>query len=218
MVGFAYDPERVRVWANEVVNYLNGGNVSINNCSKKFSEQIEKLVQPNVWTGAAAAKNYQNFLDAHQSMINFVNKFGRVFEEAMNSENRSLARLESSNLAPDTNVASTFGTLSYEQLNALSEQNILKDHTTYDYVTISSIGEELKNILFQVESVKTDLVNKINEINNESGMWDGNKADESRKILKDALDTGMNDIEETLNICISNISVAAENARVYEQG
>ena len=42
---FAYDPNLAKNWANEVVNYLNGGADSVSNISKKFNEQIETLVQ-----------------------------------------------------------------------------------------------------------------------------------------------------------------------------
>ena len=75
MAVFAYNPDAAKSWANSVVNYLNGGSESVSACSRRFSEQIEKLVQPNVWTGAAAAKNYQNFMDTHQAMIKFINSF-----------------------------------------------------------------------------------------------------------------------------------------------
>ena len=73
---FAYNPEAAKSWSSSIIEFLNGGSDSVGACSKKFSEQIEKLVQPNVWTGAAAAKNYQNFLETHQSLIKFINDFG----------------------------------------------------------------------------------------------------------------------------------------------
>ena len=215
---FAYNPETAKVWANSVVEYLNGGNESINACSKKFSEQIEKLVQPNVWTGAAAAKNYQNFLETHQAMINFVNNFGNAFEEAMNSVNTSVTNLEVANLGADTNVSSTFGTLTYDQLATLSEENINKDIVRYDYATISSIGTALNQILTTLETVNSNLSSKINELDNGSQIWDGNAAANAKETLLSTLKTNMDKVFETLNVCITNISSAAEAAQMADNG
>lgn len=210
---FAYDPESAKAWANSVVNYLNGGNESISACSKKFSEQIEKLVQPNVWTGAAASQNYQNFLETHQALVKFVNNFGSAFEQAMNSVNKNVASLEVSNLGKDTNVSSAFGSLSYDELTTLSEENISKDVVRYDYATISGIGSALNGILTTLESVNSNLTNKINELNNGSSIWDGDAAESAKENLSRTLKTNMDKVMETLNVCIKNISSAAEAAQ-----
>ena len=160
---FAYNPDSARTWANSVVNYLNGGGESVSACSKQFNEQVEKLVQPNVWTGSAAAQNYQNFMDTHNALIKFINSFGDSFQEAMNSVNKSVANLETSNLGVDTNVSSAFGNLSYDQLATLSEENVNKSEVRYDYATISSIGSALKNIESSLENIHTGLKSKIQE-------------------------------------------------------
>ncbi len=215
---FAYNPEAVKTWSNSVINFLNGGSDSIQACSKKFSEQVEKLVQPNVWTGAAAAKNYQNFLDTHKALINFVNNFGNAYEEAMNEVNKNVANLEIANLGTDTNVSSTFGTLTYDQLAQLSEENIKKDVVRYDYATISSIGTALKQILTTLENVNSNLSKKIDELNNGSGMWDGGAASEARENLSSTLKVNMDKVIDALNICISNISAAAEAAQMADSG
>ncbi len=213
---FAYNPESAKAWATSVINYLNGGAESINGCSKKFSEQIEKLVQPNVWTGAAAAKNYQNFLETHQALVNFVNSFGEAFEQAMNSINASVANLEVANLGTNTNVASTFGTLSYDQLTTLSQQNINQDVVRYDYATISGIGSALNSILQSLEQINGSLNAKINELNNGSSIWDGNAAESAKQSLSSTLKTNMDKVVEALNVCIKNISDAAEAAQTAD--
>lgn len=215
---FAYNPDAVRMWANGVINYVNGGNDSINGCSRKFSEQIEKLVQPNVWTGAAAAQNYRNFLETHQALITFANSFGNAYQEAMNAINRSVADLEVANLGSDTNVSSTFGTLTYDQMTALSEENINKDVVRYDYATISSIGAALNQILNDLQAVNTNLNNRISELDNGSGMWDGTAAANAKESLSRTLKTNMDKVVETLNICIKNISSAAEAAQAADTG
>lgn len=215
---FAYDPEAAKAWANKVVEYLNGGSESVSACSKKFSEQIEKLVQPNVWTGAAASKNYQNFLETHQALINFVNNFGNAFQEAMNSVNASVANLEVANLGADTNVSSTFGTLSYDQLTQLSQENINKDVVRYDYATISGIGNALNSIYSSLESINSSLSSKINELNNGSSIWDGNAAESAKENLSSTLKTNMDKVMEALNVCIKNISTAAEAAQTADSG
>lgn len=216
---FSYDPEKAKSWANNVLNQLNGGSESISACSKKFNEQTEKLVQPNVWTGPAAVKNYQDFLETHQALVKFVNSFGEAFEQAMNSINASVSNLEVANAGGVTNsISSTFGSLNFEQLNALSQENINKDVVRYDYATISSIGTELKSIYSTLESVNNNLGNKINELNNGSSIWDGNAAESAKETLSNTLRTNMTKVLEALNICISNIQGAAEAAQQADLG
>lgn len=214
---FAYDPEAVRTWGNTVINYLNGGSESISSCSSRFSQQIENLVQPNVWTGAAAQQNYQNFLETHQALINFVNNFGEAFESSMNSINANVANLEASNLGTSTNV-STFGNLSYAQLTQLSEENIKQDVVRYDYAVISSIGKELDSIYADLETVNENLVTKISELNNGSSIWDGDAAENAKETLLEILNNNMAKVKEAFQICISNIKTAAEAAQTADSG
>ena len=218
MAVFAYNPVTVSSWSKEVLNKLNGETESINECSKKFNEQIEKLVQPNVWTGAAASQNYQNFMETHQALITFVNKFGMAFEEAMNSVNKSVNELEVANLGRDTNVLETFGTLNYNQISALSEENINKDVVRYDYAAIIDIGNVLNQIKKTLEKVSDSLKVKINELNNGTSMWDGEAAEKSKERLQQTLTTNMQKVFESLNVCISNITAAAKDAQVADRG
>lgn len=215
---FAYDPSAVKAWANSVVNYLNGGTESVGACSKKFSEQIEKLVQPNVWTGAAARQNYQNFLDTHKALVAFINNFGESYETAMNEINKAVGNLEVANLGVDTNVFESFGTLSYSELSALAEQSIGVEVVRYDYATISGIGTVLANIKSTLDSVYEGLKNKIAELNNGASMWDGDSAESAKTNLTNVLTTNMNKVNEGLDICIKNISEAAEAAQIADRG
>lgn len=215
---FAYDPNAAKTWANSIVKYLNGDADSIYSNSKKFTDQIEKLVQPNVWTGAAAAKNYQNFLDTHKALVNFSNKFGEAFEQSMNAINKSVSDLEVANLGADTNVSTTFGTLTFAELSALSEENIKKDVVRYDYATIIGIGTSLSTILQSLETVYKNLDTKINELNNGTSIWDGDAAESARQTLSSTLKTNMDKVIENLNICIKNISTAAEAAQMADIG
>jgi len=213
---FAYDPAAAKSWGNTVVNYLNGGAESVEGVSKKFNEQIEKLVQPNVWTGPAALQNYQNFLDTHQALVNFINNFGTTFESAMNELNKSVQQLETSNLGNASNISSNFGTLTYNQLSALSQENINKEIVRYDYATIQGIGAALNNILNSLTSVNERLISEINKLNNGSGIWDGNAAESAKQELSTTLKSCMDKVIETLNICIKNIQGAAEAAQMAD--
>lgn len=214
---FAYNPESAKVWADSVVTYLNGDSNSIYACSKKFDEQIERLVQPNVWTGAAASQNYQNFMAMHQALINFTNSFGEAFQEAMNSINKNIASLEISNLGADTNVSTTFGILTYNQLSQLSEENVNKVEVRYDYATITSIGSELSKIEATLEEVSGNLKRKIEELNSGVSIWDGDAAENVKENLLNVVDTNMSTVSESLQLCIGNISAAAEAAQLADQ-
>lgn len=218
MAVFAYNPVSVSSWSKEVLNKLNGETESVNECSKKFNEQIEKLVQPNVWTGAAASQNYQNFMETHQALITFVNKFGMAFEEAMNSVNKSVNELEVANLGRDANVLETFGTLNYNQISALSEENINKEVIRYDYAAIIDIGNVLNQIKGTLEKVSESLKVKINELNNGTSMWDGEAAEKSKERLQQTLTTNMQKVFESLNVCINNITAAAKDAQAADRG
>lgn len=213
---FAYDPTSAKTWGTTIVNYLNGGAESVEGISKKFNEQIEKLVQPNVWTGPAALQNYQNFLETHQALVNFINGFGTTFESAMNELNKSVAALETSNLGNASNISSNFGTLSYNQLSALSQENINKEIVRYDYATIQGIGTSLNTILNTLTTLNERLISEINKLNNGSGIWDGNAAENAKQELTGTLKSCMDKVIEALNICIKNIQGAAEAAQIAD--
>ena len=214
---FVYNPESVKTWARNVVSYLNGGDESVYTCSKKFGEQIEILVQPNVWTGAAAAQNYQNFMETHKALISFTNAFGSAFEEAMNVINTKVNDLEISNLGIDTNISATFGQLTYDRISQLSEENINKDVTTYDYMTIIEIGTTLNKIQSDLEKVTTSLKTKLEELNSGVGTWDGDAASSAKENLLNIVNKNMSVISEGLQICIKNISAAAQAAQQADQ-
>lgn len=215
MAIFAYDPSAAKTWANAIINYINGGAVSISSVSKRFDEQIEALIQPNVWTGDAASKNYQNFLDTHQALVNFSNSFGQAFEESMNSVNTSVSNLEISNLGTDSNVSS-FGGLSFEQLKALTPATIATDVVRYDYAKISGIGEKLNTIQSDLDSIYKLLESKINELDSGSSIWDGDAAGSAKTTLLTTLKNNMDAVMENLTICISNIRTAAEAAEAAD--
>ncbi len=217
MATFAFDPEKAKIWANSVVSYLNGENNSIYACSKKFDEQIEKIIDFKLWTGSAAAQNYQNFMDTHQALIDFTNSFGNAFEEAMNSVNKNIASLEISNLGSDTNVSSSFGEVMYNRISELSEMSVNKEKVKYVYDDIASIGSELSKIELTLEEVKENLKLKLEELNNGSEAWDGNAAERAQENLLNVVDTNMSVVSESLQICISNISASAEAVRLADK-
>ena len=217
-MSLVYEPTAAKNWANTVVECLNGGSTSVKGCSVKFNEQIEKLVQPNVWTGAAAAQNFQNFMDTHNALIHFANEFGSSFSQAMMDVAKSIADLEVANLGADTTVSSNFGQLNYSQITEMSAANINKEVVTYDYGVISEIGSALASIKGNLEDVKTKLDSELSKLNSGSGIWDGNAAEGAKETLTNVLNTNMSQIFEALNTCISNISAAAEAAQMADQG
>lgn len=206
---FRYDPTLVNNWSNAVVEYLNG---DIQRCSSDFNSQIEALIQPGVWTGAAASQNYHDFMDTHNAMLKFINAFGAAFQEAMTSVSKNVADLEIANLGADTNVAGSLN-LNYQQMNEYAEQNINKDAVIYDYAAIVSIGSELNSIRTNLSDVYEKLKTKIAEVNNGSGLWDGDAAAKAQEELSSTLTTNMSKVLEYLDKCISNIKTAGENAQ-----
>lgn len=215
---FQYDPSLAKNWSQAVVNYLDGDGESVRVCSQKFSQQMEVLVQPNVWTGSAAYQNYQNFMETHNAMIKFINQFGMAFEEAMQSVTTSIQELEVSNLGKNTNVSSTFGTLNYQQISELAEANINQEHVTYDYAQIMTIGENLKAIRSSLDSIVSSLKSKINELASGAGIWEGDAATSARENLLATIEKNMPEIISALEKCDQNIALAGQNAQAADRG
>jgi len=215
-MAFVFGPDAAKNWSNGVVEILNGGPASVKGCSMEFNKQIEKLVQPDVWTGSAAAQNFKNFMDTHNALIKFTNTFGNSFSEAMTNVSKGVENLEVSNLGADSTVVNRFGTIDYSAITEMSEANINKEIVTYDYGVISEIGGALKTIKGNLESVRDSLNSKIGELNNGTKMWDGNAAEESKGTLTSIITTNMTEIFESLDICISNISEAARAAQAAD--
>ena len=213
MAIFTFDPEGVRVWCNNIIECLNGDFNSVKCCSKKLDEQLEILIQPNVWTGEAAYENYQKFLETHQSLLNFVNRFGIAFEESMNEISRGVVNLES--ISEDNK--NNFGRLSFSQISELSMLNVKKDVVTYDYVQISNVCFTLKSILLELEAINNNMNKKLDELNNGSGIWDGEAAENAKQLLSSILKNNMKIVFDNLNCCINNISIAAENAKLVDR-
>ena len=209
MAIFRYDPARINSWSNKIARYLDE---NIASCSKKFSEQMDLLAQPNVWTGAAAAKNYINFTETQAALIKFINSFGTAFQEAMVSVNENVAELEVSNLGTNTNVAGSLN-LSYNNLETNVPETIRQEAVVYDYSTIIEIGSSLNTIKGELTEVYSNLKTEISYVNDNSGLWDGNAAASAREQLESTLTTNMDAVLENLEVCINNISKAAQNAQ-----
>lgn len=205
---FRYDPNAIRTWSNKVARYMDE---DIQNVSNRFKAQIDALVQPGVWTGDAALKNYQNFVDTHNALTNFINNFGESFQNAMNAVNQNVADLEDSNLGVNSNAKEALN-LTYSNISDIEPETIKSDTITYDYGQIQSIGEELAKIKNDLTEVYANLKNAIQEINNNEGLWDGDAAERARDELTSTLTSNMDKVLQCLEVCISNIKFAGENA------
>ncbi len=217
-MAFVYNPESVKSWSNSLVKSINGEEDSVSSCTRKFSELMSELVKPAVWTGSAAYQNYQNFLETHNALVAFSNEFGEAFATTMNEVAKNVAGLEVANLGTDTNVATTFGELSFNQLSQMAAENINKELVTYDYEVISSIGNSLKQIKEVLDGVKVNLLSTINRLNSGEGIWDGDAAESAKTTLSNTANTNMTKIYSNLDICISNISEAAIAAQNADKG
>ncbi len=209
MAIFRYDPIRINEWSNKVARYLDE---NISSCSKEFGQQMDALAQPNVWTGAAAAKNYEDFTATHKALIQFINAFGTSFQEAMNSVNKNVENLEVSNLGGNTNVAGAMN-LSYSNISDYVPEIIRQEAVVYDYARILEIGGSLKSIKERLTEVYGNLEREIMQVNDGTGLWDGEAAASAHDELLETLTTNMKTVLSNLEICISNISQAAENAQ-----
>lgn len=210
---FTYNQENIKAWSTNIMNYLNGSDHSFGTCSKKFTEQIDNLAKPNVWTGDAAKANFNDFLDTQKAFKAFTDSFGASYQEAMNNLRSYVAQLETSNLGTSGSITDAIGEISYTQLSTLSASSITTDHVTYDYNEIANISNNLNEIKSTLDEVYAGLKGEIEKIGEGSEIWGGSGAESSKQNLLDVLTKNMDVINANLDRCIGNIKTAAANAQ-----
>ncbi|MDE6284997.1 MAG: hypothetical protein K2M17_04555 [Bacilli bacterium] len=210
---FCWNPEGAQAWADGVIDFLNGPSNSVRSCSNQFSEQVRDLIEGRLWVGSAARQNYKNFYNAQEALKNFTDKFGRTFSEAMDSISVSIARMESNNLGSDTNAATAFGDLTYDEIEEIANLTVDDSITKYSKNKIVGIADQLGNILNTLQGIQANLEDKVKELNRgDETIWDGEAAEETKQTLSRVLNEGMNEIHSTFTTCINNVRAAAENA------
>ena len=214
MSTFTYTPA-VGPWVGKVTNLINGvGYNSIYDNIKKFEGQMEALLQPGVWTGYAALQNYQNFDSALKAMIEFANLFGGTFVDVMKEITQKVAYLEISNLGADTNINGVLQDQSYVNMPNLAFINATTEYVTYNVEQIEAIDAQLNSIFQNMEQVKAEIINALNELNRGDGeLWDGQSAEDAKTSLTIALNNGYTKVSDALMVCINNIKNAAQAAR-----
>lgn len=210
---FTYNQENIKAWSTNIMNYLNGSDHSFGTCSKKFTEQIDNLAKPNVWTGDAAKANFNDFLDTQKAFKAFTDSFGAAYQDAMNNLRNYVAQLETNNLGSSTSITDAIGEIGYTQLSTLSASSITTDHVTYDYNEIANISNNLNEIKSTLVEVYADLKTEVEKIGEGSDIWGGSGAETSKQNLLDVLTKNMDVINANLDRCIGNIKTAADNAQ-----
>ena len=210
---FTYNQANIKAWSTNIMNYLNGGDSSFETCSRKFTEQIDNLAKPNVWTGAAAQANFNDFLETQKAFKAFADSFGSGYQQAMNALRSNVANLEQSNLGTTASITDSIGDISYTSLSDLSASVITTDHVTYDYNEIVSISNNLSNIKGILDEIYSKLQSEISRIGEGSDIWGGSGAETSKQNLLDVLSKNMEVVNANLERCISNIKTAADNAQ-----
>lgn len=213
---FVYKPEEFNAWAKTVINCLEGGSESVLSCLKRFNEQLEALVQPNVWTGTAAQANYQDFLTVHNYLVEFTNIFGEDFRNGIKEVSSDIASMEATNLG-DTSTLETFGSLSFDRLQELSATSLNTTDVIYDYAKITEIGGNLNQVRNELETVKGNINREISKLNTDESGWKGDRSNSAKEYFTQEVNNYMKKVFDALDICISNIKTAAENARVKDQ-
>lgn len=223
MESFVYDATAVRNWASRVDDLIGGSGsgsngLSISQCTKKFNETLEQLVRPNVWNGEGAKENYKWFIKATNSLVSLMNAFVSTFSQTTGEYAKKVQQLEKMTLGLDSNIANTFGSLNAQQLAKLSEVNVRDDCVQYNYKVLDSILNSLKVIISQVELVKNDILNVIDQIGEGSNFWTGDFANDFRVQLRSVLLSGMGDVDNNLNTCINNIEYAIALSKSVANG
>ncbi len=203
-----YNPVKFKEWANGVISIVEQ---SINECSKSFNAQMEALVQPGVWSGAAAKENFQRFKDIQDALVKLTNEFGKKFGEAMNSVNETVKDLEVTNLGVNTN-ATQFGKLNFSDIEEAAKQNVETEEVVYSYTKMDSIADELQKINNKLSATVEDLVKEVSKLTT-TGAMTGASAEELVKSLKSCVTENYEPVGEMFNARIKDIKQASDNAR-----
>lgn len=214
---FRYDKEMVRNWATKINGLISGGGDSFRESFYKFIAQMEIMVEPGTWTGSAAAKNFQNMDETLGVMIRFSNEFGTGFTSAIKSVNDAVADLEINNLGTDTDVANALNSLEYQNIKDNSGNiTVQKDLVTYNKEKLAEVTSNLTNIKSNMSSLSSKLTSDLEQLNNGTGMWDGELAERTKESLTSVAQRNLDTIIENLGKCISNVEQATEAARQFD--
>ncbi len=216
-----FNPTAASTWTKSMIAYLSGdgggdasGGGSVGGEAARLKEQMNNLLQPNVWTGAAAMKNFENFVETYNSMVRFVNQFGEAFKEAMKDVATKIGSLEAANLAESGDyVSAPFGDVTYENIANMDTTSIDTENVVYDYGIITGIGAIMNSIRVCLENHVNALKNLLEQIGSDSDTWGGTAAENTKSELLNIINSNMPAIYESLDLCINNIKTAAENAQ-----
>lgn len=214
MSTFSFNPA-IGKWVGQITEAINNpGTNSVYKNIKDFETQMGELVQPGVWTGAAAYQNYKNFDEALNAMIQFSNNFGNTFVQAMQEVTKQVANLEVSNLGADTNINGVLQDQTYLNMPNLAFMNATTEYVTYNVEKIDSIDAQLASIRSRLDEVVNHITSIINQLNSGNGeLWDGESAQAAKENLSRSLNNGYQAVVAALNVCINNIKSASQAAR-----
>lgn len=217
MAVFTYDAQLVKNWATRLINLFNGGSESIANCTTKFSNIMNsELALPDVWTGPAAVKNYNNFIETYNAVAKLFSDFGLEFTEMMKEINQNVASLETANLGDASSISGVLNDLSFEGVKPIDPNglsNINKEYVRYAMDKIEDAAGKLNETYEEFQSVLQNMLNTISELDSGKGIFDGNAARASQERLSGVITKNREEINKGLTTCINNIKEAAESAR-----
>ena len=92
---FTYDPDKLRVFFNNLFEKLYTGETDI---SKRFGDQLEALTETGVWTGPAAKKNFDQFKETDQTIKHWFNEtLFSSLKESIAKVNQTMRSFETGN-------------------------------------------------------------------------------------------------------------------------
>lgn len=216
---FQYNPAYAKSWSEGVIECLTGSSDSIKVCSDKFSQAINDLKNPLVWRGPGAKENLLNFRLVHNSLVEVMNNFGKMFRETMQSFNTEVRNLESANTGGSYgSFGANFGELNFTAIADFDEGtlNAIDTETAaYDYNTIVNILGDVKSTIRIVDEVFSKIKTKANELDNGSGQWDGVHAAQMKEEINRIISKYQPELTQLLNKCHESMTTAAENARPF---
>lgn len=218
MTVLKYDPDLIKNWASRIIGKVNDGSEnSFSTVTKQLGEILNKVASEKYWTGAAAAKNYTDFVETNNNFIKFLNDFGKTFSESMQEFNSNINELEVTNLGQATNVANEFGQLSYVQVNETLKESIETSEVTYDYDALIELSNQARNVRDSIDEVKNNLFNIISEVGENGNFWTGVAAEKTKQELINLLNQRLAKVKEGLEVCINNFETAANNAKAADK-
>ncbi len=214
---YVFAADKVGDWANRVLKFVNGESASIESLSKRVDTQMQRMADPEVWSGGAAVKNFRDMFDTYLLLVKFANTFATNFSENMKAIEQNAIAIEEANLAENVTIADKFGTITVNGIEAPVTAAISTERDVYDKETIRDVVREFNSIMGELGQIESVLRSRIEELDGQNGWFEGKVANNLQQSLLETLNQYCTPIVKNLQMCVDNMAQRLANVENADQ-